>query len=90
MSPFGNFNLARQKLKKVALKALYKLRKEMGEELWDTMRATNQSAVFEISTNQKAGCGSRDKFGREGIFEVWDRVWVRVPRGPPENEAERK
>ena len=29
MSPFGNFNLARQELKKVALKALYKLRKEM-------------------------------------------------------------
>ena len=30
MSPFGNFNLARQELKKVALKAFYKLRKEMG------------------------------------------------------------
>ena len=30
MSPFGNFNLARQEVKKVALKALYKLRKEMG------------------------------------------------------------
>ena len=29
VSPFGNFNLARQELKKVALKALYKLRKEM-------------------------------------------------------------
>ena len=28
MSPFGNFNLARQELKKVELKALYKLRKE--------------------------------------------------------------
>ena len=28
-SPFGNFNLARQELKKVAFKALYKLRKEM-------------------------------------------------------------
>ena len=26
MSPFGDFNLARQELKKVALKALYKLR----------------------------------------------------------------
>ena len=33
MSPFGNFNLARQELKKVALKALYKLRKEMGNSL---------------------------------------------------------
>ena len=31
MSPFGNFNLVRQELKKVALKALYKLRKEMGK-----------------------------------------------------------
>ena len=30
MSSFGNFNLTRQELKKVALKALYKLRKEMG------------------------------------------------------------
>ena len=30
MSPFGNFNLALQEQKKVALKALYKLRKEMG------------------------------------------------------------
>ena len=28
MSPYGNFNLARQELKKVSLKALYKLRKE--------------------------------------------------------------
>ena len=33
MSPFGNFHLARQELKKVALKALYKLRKEMGKPL---------------------------------------------------------
>ena len=32
MSPFGNFNLARQELKKVALKALCKLRKEMGNQ----------------------------------------------------------
>ena len=30
MSPYRNFNLARQELKKVALKVLYKLRKEMG------------------------------------------------------------
>ena len=29
MSPYGNFNLAKQELKKVALKALDKLRKEM-------------------------------------------------------------
>ena len=33
MSPYGNSNLARQELKKVALKALYKLRKEMGKPL---------------------------------------------------------
>ena len=32
MSPFGNFNLVRQELKKVALKSLYKLRKEMGNQ----------------------------------------------------------
>lgn len=30
LSPYGNFNLARQELKKVGLKALFKLRKEMG------------------------------------------------------------
>ena len=30
MSPYENFNLATQELRKVALKALYKLRKEMG------------------------------------------------------------
>ena len=30
MSPFGKLNLARQELKKVALKALHKLRKELG------------------------------------------------------------
>ena len=33
MSPFGNFNLAKQELKKVALKALYKLRKETGNHI---------------------------------------------------------
>ena len=33
MSPFGNVNLARQESKKVALTALYKLRKEMGNHL---------------------------------------------------------
>ena len=40
------------------------------------MRLANQSAVFQISTNQRAGYGSRDRFGREAILEVWDRVWV--------------
>ena len=34
MSPYGNFNLARQEFKKAALKALYhELRKEMGNHL---------------------------------------------------------
>ena len=31
MSPFGNFKLARQELKEVALKALYKLEKKKWE-----------------------------------------------------------
>ena len=33
MSPFGNFKLARQELKEVALKALYKLQKKNGKPL---------------------------------------------------------
>ena len=40
MSPFGNFNLARQELKKVALKALYKLRKEMGNHFRENRKLT--------------------------------------------------
>ena len=40
MSPFGNFNLARQELKKVALKALYKLRKEMGNHFRENLKLT--------------------------------------------------
>ena len=40
MSPFGNFNLARQELKKVALKALYKLRKEMGNDFRENIKLT--------------------------------------------------
>ena len=31
LTPYGNFSLAREELKKVGLKALYKLRKEMGD-----------------------------------------------------------
>ena len=38
------------------------------------MRLTNQSAVFQIWTNQRAGFGSRDNFGREAILGAWDRV----------------
>ena len=40
MSPFGNFNLARQELKKVALKALYKLQKEMGNHFRENIKLT--------------------------------------------------
>ena len=40
MSPFGNFNLARQELKKVALKALYKLRKELGNHFRENIKLT--------------------------------------------------
>ena len=40
MSPLGDFNLARQELKKVALQALYKLRKEMGNHLRENIKLT--------------------------------------------------
>ena len=63
MSPFGNFNLARQELKKVALKALYKLRKEM---------ETPQTPEFDDSLpgRCKKGRGERRKHHREkGEFE---------------------
>ena len=40
LSPFGNFYLARQELKKVALKALYKLRKEMGNHFRENIKST--------------------------------------------------
>ena len=39
MIPFGNFNLP-QELKKVALKALYKLRKEMGNHFRENVKLT--------------------------------------------------
>ena len=40
MSPYGNFNVARQELKKIALKALYKLRKEMGKYFRENIKLT--------------------------------------------------
>ena len=40
MSPYGNFDLARQELKKIALKALYKLRKEMGKYFKENIKLT--------------------------------------------------
>ena len=40
MGPFGNFNLARQELKKVTLTVLYKLRKEMGNHFRENIELT--------------------------------------------------
>ena len=40
MSAFGNFNLARQESKKLALKALYKLRKEMRNHFRENIKLT--------------------------------------------------
>ena len=40
MSPYGNFDLARQELKKIALKALDKLRKEMGKYFKENIKLT--------------------------------------------------
>ena len=45
MSPFGNFNLARQELKKVALKALYKLRKEMRNHFRENQYKINDEVI---------------------------------------------
>ena len=51
MSPYGNFNLARQELKKVALKALYKLRKEMGNHFRENIKSMMMlfDALIDIS-----------------------------------------
>ena len=49
MSPFGNFNLARQELKKVALKALYKLRKEKGNHFRENIKLTMKLFDAQIS-----------------------------------------
>ena len=40
---YRNFNLARQELNKVALKALYKLRKEMGNHFREKIKLTMKS-----------------------------------------------
>ena len=40
MSPYGNFNLSRQELKKVALKALYKLWKDMENHFRENIKLT--------------------------------------------------
>ena len=46
MRPFGNFNLARQELKKVELRALYKLRKEMGNHLREIILKINDEVIW--------------------------------------------
>ena len=40
LCPYGNFNLARQELKKASLKALFKLRKEMGNHFSENIKLT--------------------------------------------------
>ena len=40
MSPYGNFNLIRQEMKKVKLKALYKLWKEVGNHFKENIKLT--------------------------------------------------
>ena len=40
LNPYGNFRLAREELKKVGLKALYKLRKEMGDNFNENIMLT--------------------------------------------------
>ena len=48
MSPYhGNFNLARQELKNVALKALYKLRKEIGNHFRENIKIKLTMKLFD-------------------------------------------
>ena len=49
MSPYGNFNLAKQELKEVALEALYELRKEMGNHFGENIKLTMKLFVALIS-----------------------------------------
>ena len=46
LNPYGNFSLAREELKKVGLKALYKLRKEMGDNFRENIMLTIKTTVF--------------------------------------------
>lgn len=41
-SAYGNFTLAKQELKKVALKALFKMRKEMGDHFREDITLTTK------------------------------------------------
>ena len=40
LNPYGNFRLVREELKKVGLKALYKVRKEMGDNFRENILLT--------------------------------------------------
>ena len=40
LNPYGNFSLAREELKKLGFKALYKLRKEMGDNFRENIMLT--------------------------------------------------
>ena len=46
LNPYGNFSLAREELKKVGLKAVYKLRKEMGDNFRENIMLTIKTTVF--------------------------------------------
>ena len=66
VSPYGNFNLTRQELKKVALKALYKLRKEKGNHFRENIKlpmmlfdALISSILFYASEVRGIDCNGR-------------------------------
>ena len=46
LNPYGNFSLAREELKKVGLKAVYKLTKEMGDNFRENIMLTIKTTVF--------------------------------------------
>ena len=48
LNPYGNFTLAREELKKVGLKALYKLRKEMGDNFRENIMLTIKVARLDF------------------------------------------
>ena len=60
MSPYyGNFNLARRELKNVALKPLYKLRKEMGNHFRENIKIKLTMKLFDALISPM-----RVKYGR--------------------------
>ena len=48
LSPYRDFNLARQGLKKIALIALYKQRKEMGDHFRENINSNNNALICPI------------------------------------------